>query len=653
MGKEYKKSKVSNILSKLFTDAEKNGSRNYIYTLLRITGIVEYVKDPLLSLYDSLKQMQKGIADEEVLPRYRLIIGNAEPFSLIVNLIYCAREEAYNSSPFQHLYSGKFPNIVKPSIKQIVAETAKIAKKLDMKELSQIVLNAFPEQILDHILANDAIPDIELLKVAFKDCHALLLSLLEKYFSELRKFIEYPRLFKLPRFEVFELLVDDKSGLYGFKMHFSNGTSARFIRGINSTECINIRPGIPIEFMIGPIDELKHEWRIGKKRLYEVGLPGRYNKLGEWKPIIYPGDSDNLHNEALAMSEDRDVSGAIFYMMCTGHRVIEFVVRSSIEMPLENFSFGKNLHFYKCPSHDDIPNTYPNSFIYDGWLELDSIDPYDIRSSIAGIGVAVNRMAFAYNEQAEWCLKYRMIMNPGCYATPTKKDLHMLNKMLKEFPRTEDAVILDAAIDWYNCGMSSRNVFEAFLCYYIALESVAVTVADGHADFGLDFHKLSKKERMQKRIECIKKKHDKIYGADPTKFVLESYFDCIYSITEKVRLITEKVFGTSHDYLKALFIDKDGHSLSGIRSKIAHGEFTLIDRDVETLVRNRLPEIAEICKEFLIRVTFLLSPKETLPPWSQMFASCVLLNDPRNTLVVTRESMLPIKDWRIKPEWCG
>jgi len=114
---------------------------------------------------------------------------------------------------------------------------------------------------------------------------------------------------------------------------------------------------------------------------------------------------------------------------------------------MESFTFGKNLHFFRCPVHDDIPNIYPNSHIYDGWLEVKSTDPEYIRSSIAGIGVAVNRMAFAYNAQANWRLKYKMTMNPGACATPSKEDLQVLDRMLREFPRTEDAIILDAAID--------------------------------------------------------------------------------------------------------------------------------------------------------------------------------------------------------------
>jgi len=644
--------KDSKILRKLFSDAEKNRGIDYIYTLLRVTGIVGYKKDPLLHLRDSLKQIGKDIKDEELPTAYQLIIDNEEHFNLIVNLINCVKKKPYNFSPFQHLYSGKFPNIVKPSIKNIAIETAKIAMESNMEELSKLVATAFPEKILDNLHLRNSIPDMESLKNAFKNCRALLLILLRNYFSELLKFRELPRFHKLPHFEVLELLVNEETGLFGFKMHFSNGASARFIRGTELTECININLEVPINFMVGFIPDLKQEWRIGDKRLYEVGLPGRYNKLGEWKPIIYPGESKSLERDALSMSDDPDVSGSIFYMMCTGHRVIEFVVRTSIEMPLKSFSFGKQLHFFKCPFHNDIPNTYPNLRIYDGWLELDSIDPEHIRASIAEIGVGINRMAFAYNQRADWRIKYRMTMSPGSCATPSKDDLRVLDKILREFPKTEDAIVLDAAIDWYNRGKLSRNVFTSYLCNYIALESVAIAVADGNADLGLDYHRKNKQKRKQKRIECIQEKYNEVYETDPERFVREAYFDCIHGTTRKVRQITEKVFGADHKYYKSLFEEKEGLSLSDIRSNIAHGEFTLIDKKNEALVRKRLHEIDEICKEFLVRIIFLLKPKESLPQWSQMFDSYISSFDPRNTLVVTKKSMLQNNDWSIRPEWC-
>src|SRR2546427_13263611 len=106
--------------------------------------------------------------------------------------------------------------------------------------------------------------------------------------------------------------------------------------------------------------------------------------------------------------------------------------------------------------------------------------PVDSGSTIAMIGVAANRMAFAYGGAVDWRIKYRMVerSGSGSCATPSREDLHILDALLRNFPQTDDAIILDAAIDWYNRGRSSRNIFTAFLCYYIALESVSVAVAD-------------------------------------------------------------------------------------------------------------------------------------------------------------------------------
>jgi len=64
--------------------------------------------------------------------------------------------------------------------------------------------------------------------------------------------------------------------------------------------------------MIGDLDARRDEWRVGEKRLYEVGLPGRYNTLGQWKPIFYPSDANQLHAEARAASPDDGVAAALF-----------------------------------------------------------------------------------------------------------------------------------------------------------------------------------------------------------------------------------------------------------------------------------------------------------------------------------------------------
>jgi hypothetical protein len=400
------------------------------------------------------------------------------------------------------------------------------------------------------------------------------------------------------------------------------------------------------------LDQLKDEWRVGEKRLYEIGLPGRYNKLGEWKPIIYPGNSDPLAKDASSLSEDPDIQGALFYMMCTGYRVIEFVALTTIELPTDNISFQGRFHLWQCSPLKEDSHLAQNFRIYDGWLELDSGEPEYIKSEIALIGVILNRLAFTYGGTLKWRVKYSMVTKESGWATPSEEDLHILDSMFRDFPQTEDAIILDASIDWYNRGRSSRNIFSAFLCYYIALESVAISVADGKADLSLGYPRETKKDQKKKRIECISEKHNNIYSKDQIRFVQEAYFDCVLSLKEKTQRVAELVFGLEHQHLKALFEKRNGYSLSDIRGKLAHGAVTLLDKEDESLVADRLHEIAEISKEFLIRIILFLKPSDPLPSWSQKHSISFHSSDPRSTLVATTEKIFPSKDWRIRPEWC-
>jgi len=178
MGEIIDATKVLRIIEKLFADAEKNGGREYIYTLLRVTGIEGYEKEPLFQLHDSLKQIEKEIVDDEIPSSYQLMTSTDEPFNLIVNLINCTIEKPYDVFPFQHLYSGQIPNIIKPTIKEVAKETAKIAQESAISGLLELIEKAFPEHVLEKLPFRDEVPDIESLKDAFNACKTILSNLL-------------------------------------------------------------------------------------------------------------------------------------------------------------------------------------------------------------------------------------------------------------------------------------------------------------------------------------------------------------------------------------------------------------------------------------------------------------------------------------------
>lgn len=74
---------------------------------------------------------------------------------------------------------------------------------------------------------------------------------------------EMPRYHRWPNFEVLELLKADGK-LNGFRVHFSNGVSARFERspkGVHLTN-VTIQKDGTINFFVGPLYELKHKYVV-------------------------------------------------------------------------------------------------------------------------------------------------------------------------------------------------------------------------------------------------------------------------------------------------------------------------------------------------------------------------------------------------------
>ena len=641
-------------ITQLFELSQKNGGLQYIYTLLRVTGIGEG-PDELIALYESLENSDY---DKELFSMYRNITKSEDLFNLIVNLIRCSNKEDYTLKPFLHLYKGEILSRTKPSALEIVKETISIAKKYNNKKIRDIIKEIFPKEVLLCLENVDCASIPSGFEPSVKKCCDFVKLFLRVYFEERLKFNNGNKIHKLPGFQILELLTKEDIGLYGFKMHFSNDTFSYFIRYSDNTDCLNISIE-PINFIIGDLRTLKNEWRIDGKRLYEVGLPGKYNKLGEWKPLIFPANSEELQTEALEVSDENNVQGAYFYMLCTGHRIIEFVVSTTLELPMEFVTFGSRFHLWKCPQQKrkkELVETNNSLHIYDGWIDLETGDIEEIEVAIRSIGLVLNIIGFTFSVPINWRLKYKMLEHLEPIAVPSKEDLDFLDLFLKNIPYDgNDAAILSYAMDWYVKGRTSKNIFLRFLSYYIAFESIAVAITDGDAIFGLDYKPESKAERKQRQEECIKSKFETLYKIDTVKFVNEAYFECVVSIKNKTKKAAELVFGIDNEYLDWLFRKNSTTeiSLNEIRGRLAHGDIALLDKDDERLVRKRIHEIETIVEDFFIRIILKLKPSDPIPSWSYDHKATITTVDPRSTFCCSDFSIFPKgTDWAIRAEWC-
>lgn len=637
-------------LSQLFEQAQINGGIQYIYTLVRVSGFGEG-EDKLITLKTRIEKFEGNVTGIELFSILRAITQNDDMFSLLINLISCASKGFYDSHPFIALYKGEGFRSVKPASCEIIREISNKSKRIGETKLSQLIDAVFCSDVLNYLETGFSEAIALKLEKRLDEILNFVKVFLELYFDMRLKYKNSRKIYKCPGFVVLELLTDDDYGLNGFNIYFSNGSSAQFIRSRDNTICMNICSTNPVDFQRGFIDNLKNEFRIGEKRLFEVGLEGRYNKLGEWKPIFYPVSTENFQNEVLALSDDEDIQGAYFYMLCTGHKVIEFVVRTTIELPSEFINFGHSFHLWKCPVSNSSKSSNVSLQIYDGWVDLKDGSVEEIETALKSIGLAINIVGFTYGVAIDWRIKYKIREQSEAIAMPAEEDLDLLNTLLQTMPYSgNEAKVLCYALDWYVRGRTSKNICIRFLSYYITLEIVASAVIEGDAEFGFKVDH----ETREERIEGIKKKYDDLFKIDPIRFVRESYFDFVVGLKRRTRKVTENVFGIGNKYVSLLFdkTESGEPSLCDIRGRLAHGSIALFDREDEMLVRRRLHEIENISWEFLMRIILGLKDSDSLPSWSGNHKAEIVTVDPRSTLSYNTETIFPEgTDWKIKSEW--
>ena len=633
----------------LFERARKGGAVEFLLTLVRVDGIQCYdgYEDEFLVLRRELSQPTL----ERTLDNYRRLASSPGPRKLLLNLVNCAEGKHYDISPLRTLVTGSFPNQIPPTGSQILAF---VAARLRSAQFDQLAAR-FERSYQAKFFGTEPGPSPEF-ESTFDELKSFLRDLLDRYFHELALATKGPKYLKLPgSLDVLELLADEEmGGLNGLRVHFTQGCKAEFFRTSKGVFGLNLEFGPPVTFLMMSMGPNSNEYRVEGKRLYEIPLPGRYNKLGEWRPLIYPGDAKHLIKESQELSDDPDVQGVLLYLRLTGHRCIEFALRANLELPGEFTGTESNdVLLWKCPPPDDPSNS--NVRVYDGLFDLKTGDVEEIEQCLQSLNWLLAMMFFPYGATYSWRNKYRMVLGGTGLLQPTHEEMKTVDSLLKRFPYGGDGNILSGGIDWYNMGNSSSNPFTSFLCYYVAFESVAISIFDG-ADLGIDHpEKLTKPERRAQAIKCIEEKQDQLLADSPIKFVEQAYFECVKGLKARATAIAKTVFGESHPYVQALFVKSapTGVSLSDLRSELAHGGMTLLNQRHEDLIRHRVHEMGSIAREFLLRVLFRLRPDERLPAWSQHFALGMSTADPRTTMWTTTDKVFPQgTSWKIRPEWC-
>lgn len=379
--------------------------------------------------------------------------------------------------------------------------------------------------------------------------------------------------------------------------------------------------------------------------VYPRPIPARYNPYGEWRPLLYLGDIDALDKKVRSMvTEDTDhrITGCLKYMLATGFPVIEFIVKGNFSTTYSDSGVSHDighLHMRKIEVVNLENNTEANLQVYDCSLEIPEITIKAIEEGLDLINIFLYRLAYGINAKYDWFLKYpHSSRGGGGMINLTDEDTRIAEDYVRKF-QGDDSVLLDNVISWYQEGnrLSNENPLLSFLSYYFALEKLALNLHDGEMEASKDygFQKAEKK--------FVKDFFNKILGKLFHKEIGN------YSKTKKV---LEAVLGKESNAFKAFKKKIKGKSgkeyvLYDLRSNIAHGRFTPLEKEEIELITKNLYKLQSLTRKFISKVLW----KGDANNIKETFSISLMMADPRSTGITNDINLVNRHDWRIKLEW--
>lgn len=391
-------------LDHLFARARDTNGLQYVYTLLRVSGIQDGGWDPFVEAQEALiefskilqKNSKKGINKSSfrlALLIYCHSIEMSAPYQILYNLLQCAQGKNYTPFPFPGESLGKKkPFSVRPqSPTKKIGTLKQEAEKIGEQELINKINSFFDDDVRNAFYHSDySLTDTEFricenglpkavsfveLSEKLSRCFAFYQAFFDLYRQIRYSFKKTKKVHRMPNYEVFELLTDKKEGLIGFKMHFSNGSQAHWERRKERVHGINVMlEKDHINFFVGDLSKLQRKWLFNGKIFREKNT--RYNSPCVWRPILFYGKTDEVITEVRNESTDKDVQGCLFYIKCTGHESIEFAIRSNKPIFEGNELKTGKIEVVKCDCSKD------GAYVYDGTYFANSDKAREIKKGI-------------------------------------------------------------------------------------------------------------------------------------------------------------------------------------------------------------------------------------------------------------------------------
>ncbi len=281
------------LLASLLSRAASIDTFETICTMLRVGGMADANWDPFeesRGAFNDYNWALEALAKERgetAVRRQRLLmycqaVEMSAPHELMANLLRVISRQPYFIDPFHDLWrpEKKGRPAVPPSAKTKLRRIQELARQTGEEALADAIGRFFDDRIRnafshsDYVITPDhfrfsegriakQIPVADLDSLV-DECFAFYGAFLAIHRRWLLDMAGVKRFHKMPRYEVLELLSTPDLGLYGFNLHFSNGTKATYTRRPERREAINLfftNDG-RIGFMQGDLGALEPVWKV-------------------------------------------------------------------------------------------------------------------------------------------------------------------------------------------------------------------------------------------------------------------------------------------------------------------------------------------------------------------------------------------------------
>jgi len=295
---QFSQNQATICLEELFQAANSAGTFGFIQTLLRVDGQTDADWDPFQETLEAVRdlrwhmdakapQLSAKSAWRMGLLAYCHLCEASALHATLANMLRLAGGLPYSMTPFmgdvQRRKKLEPWRWVPPSAAKKWTRLREWAEERNFPSLADLISRMYRDDIRnafshsDYILTDDGLrwteggpaQFLELQEVANYVTNAFhftgaFLATRRRWLEQMGRLPTYRR---LPNYEVLEIIRASNGWLAGFRLHFSNGSSACYVRDPSGCVCenISIEADGTIRFMCGSLEQPEPRWRVGDR----------------------------------------------------------------------------------------------------------------------------------------------------------------------------------------------------------------------------------------------------------------------------------------------------------------------------------------------------------------------------------------------------